>query len=157
MVGQFGLIAVGGIILGVAMGWITTQIQERLDDPMLELAMSLTTPFATYLLCEWLQVSGVLGIVVVGLYRSRWGHADLDPAYAELEARFDPVPKQSVPTLTLHGALDPVNLPVMSAGKEAYFTGPYVRRLIDGAGHFPQRERVADTTSAIVDWLRRHC
>ena len=90
-------------------------------------------------------------------YRSRWGHADLDPAYAELEARFDPVPKQSVPTLTLHGALDPVNLPVMSAGKEAYFTGPYVRRLIDGAGHFPQRERVADTTSAIVDWLRRHC
>jgi CPA1 family monovalent cation:H+ antiporter len=63
MVGQFGLIAVGGIMLGVAMGWITTQIQERLDDPMLELAMSLTTPFATYLLCEWLQVSGVLGIV----------------------------------------------------------------------------------------------
>ena len=40
------------------MGWITSQLQERLHDPMLELAMSLTTPFATYLLCEWLQVSG---------------------------------------------------------------------------------------------------
>ena len=79
MVGQFGLIAVGGIVLGIAMGWITTQIQERLDDPMLELAMSLTTPFATYLLCEWLQVSGVLGIVAVGLYRSRWGHVGISP------------------------------------------------------------------------------
>ena len=79
MVGQFGLIAVGGIMLGIAMGWITTQIQERLDDPMLELAMSLTTPFATYLLCEWLQVSGVLGIVAVGLYRSRWGHVGISP------------------------------------------------------------------------------
>ena len=52
LVGQFGLIAVGGIVLGVAMGWITSQLQERLHDPMLELAMSLTTPFAVYWLCE---------------------------------------------------------------------------------------------------------
>ena len=79
MVGQFGLIAIGGVLLGIAMGWITSQIQERLDDPMLELAMSLTTPFATYWLCEWLQVSGVLGIVAVGLYRSRWGHLGISP------------------------------------------------------------------------------
>jgi CPA1 family monovalent cation:H+ antiporter len=56
------------------MGWITSRSQERLGDPMLELAMSLTTPFATYWLCESLQVSGVLGVVAVGLYRSRWGH-----------------------------------------------------------------------------------
>ena len=41
---------------------------------MLELAMSLTTPFATYWLCESLLVSGVLGVVAVGLYRSRWAH-----------------------------------------------------------------------------------
>jgi pimeloyl-ACP methyl ester carboxylesterase len=27
-----------------------------------------------------------------------------------------------------------------SAGKEAWFTGPYQRVLIDGVGHFPQRE-----------------
>ena len=74
LVGQFRLIALGGIVLGIAMGWITTRLQERLHDPMLELAMSLTTPFATYWLCESLQVSGVLGVVAVGLYRSRWSH-----------------------------------------------------------------------------------
>ena len=74
LVGEFGLIAIGGIALGVAMGWITSRLQERLHDPMLELAMSLTTPFATYWLCESLQVSGVLGVVAVGLYRSRWAH-----------------------------------------------------------------------------------
>ncbi|HEY7377738.1 MAG TPA: Na+/H+ antiporter [Steroidobacteraceae bacterium] len=74
LIGQFGLIAVGGIVLGIAMGWITSRLQERLHDPMLELAMSLTTPFATYWLCEALQVSGVLGVVLVGLYRSRWAH-----------------------------------------------------------------------------------
>ena len=90
-------------------------------------------------------------------YRSRWGHAELDPAYAEIEARFNPVPKLRVPTLTLHGALDPVNLPQMSEGKEAYFTGPYERRLIDGAGHFPQRERTAEAVRQIVEWLPRYC
>ncbi|MGH8701049.1 MAG: cation:proton antiporter, partial [Burkholderiales bacterium] len=74
LVGEFGLIALGGLALGIAMGWITSRFQERLRDPMLELAMSLTTPFATYWLCESLQVSGVLGVVAVGLYRSRWGH-----------------------------------------------------------------------------------
>jgi monovalent cation/hydrogen antiporter len=74
LVGEFGLIALGGLALGIAMGWITSRFQERLRDLMLELAMSLTTPFATYWLCESLQVSGVLGVVAVGLYRSRWGH-----------------------------------------------------------------------------------
>lgn len=74
LIGEFGLIALGGLALGIAMGWITSRLQERLRDPMLELAMSLTTPFATYWLCESLQVSGVLGVVAVGLYRSRWGH-----------------------------------------------------------------------------------
>jgi CPA1 family monovalent cation:H+ antiporter len=74
LVGQFALIAVGGIVLGLAMGWITARLQERLHDTMLELALSLTTPFATYWICESLQVSGVLGIVTVGLYRARWAH-----------------------------------------------------------------------------------
>jgi Na+/H+ antiporter len=74
MVGQFGVIAAGGIVLGLAMGWITSRLQEYLHDPMLELALSLTTPFATYWLCESLEVSGVLGIVSVGLYRARWAH-----------------------------------------------------------------------------------
>jgi pimeloyl-ACP methyl ester carboxylesterase len=94
--------------------------------------------------------------VTLHSYRARWGNAPGDPRYAELEARFDPAPKQRVPTLTLHGALDPVNSPRMSEGKEAYFTGRYERRLIGGAGHFPQRERVADVKQEIVDWLAQY-
>ena len=89
-------------------------------------------------------------------YRVRWGHAEGDPRYAALESRFDPAPRQRVPTLTLHGALDPVNSPQMSEGKEAYFAGPYERRLVAEAGHFPQRECAADVAAQIVDWLRRH-
>jgi len=94
--------------------------------------------------------------VTLHSYRVRWGHASGDPHYAALEARFDPPPKQRVPTLTLHGAQDPVNSPQMSEGKESYFTGPYERRLIDGAGHFPQRECAPETAAQIVEWLATH-
>ena len=74
LVGDFGLIALGGLAIGIAMGFITSQLQQRLHDPMLELAMSLTTPFAVFWVCESLEVSGVLGVVAAGLYRSRWSH-----------------------------------------------------------------------------------
>ena len=74
LIGEFGLIALGGVAVGVAMGWITTRLQRHLRDPMLELATSLTTPFATYWLCDSLEVSAVLGFVAAGLYRSRWSH-----------------------------------------------------------------------------------
>ena len=89
-------------------------------------------------------------------YRVRWGHAEGDPRYAALESRFDPAPPQRVPTLTLHGALDPVNSPGMSEGKERYFEGPYARRLVSGAGHFPQRERAAEIAPQIVEWIALH-
>ena len=88
-------------------------------------------------------------------YRVRWGHASGDPRYAALEARFDPVPKQRVPTLTLHGAVDPVNAPALSEGKERFFEGPYERRLVAGAGHFPQRECASDVAQQIVEWIQR--
>ena len=94
--------------------------------------------------------------VTLHSYRVRWGHAAPDPRYGELEAQFDPAPRQRVPTLTLHGALDPVNSPQMSEGKEAYFDGPYERRLIEGAGHFPQRERPEEAAAQIIAWLQRH-
>ena len=78
LAGEFVLIAVGGLALGIAMGWITSQIQQRLHDPMLELAMSLTTPLRSIGCASRCEVSGVLGVVAAGLYRSRWSHhADL--------------------------------------------------------------------------------
>ncbi len=92
--------------------------------------------------------------VVVHSYRVRWNHAAPDPTYDDLERDFEPAPKLAVPTLTLHGARDPVNSPQLSEGKEAFFSGPYERRLIDGAGHFPQRERSAATIRHVLDWLR---
>jgi CPA1 family monovalent cation:H+ antiporter len=79
LAGQFAIIAVGGIVLGLVAGWLTTRVQEYLHDPMLEVTLSLTTPFLTYVVCEALHVSGVLGVVTVGLFRARWSHVRSSP------------------------------------------------------------------------------
>ena len=65
---QFVLIAVGGVLAGLVIGWLAEQFHRRVDDAPIEITASLLTPFAAYLLAEHLQVSGVLAVVTAGLY-----------------------------------------------------------------------------------------
>jgi pimeloyl-ACP methyl ester carboxylesterase len=91
--------------------------------------------------------------VVLHSYRHRWGHAPGDPHYAADDAALTPAPVLAVPTLVLHGALDPCNPPETSAGKERFFSGRYQRQLIDGVGHFPQREAPQAVADALITFL----
>jgi monovalent cation/hydrogen antiporter len=66
---QFVLVSVGGIALGLAAGWGLSYVHRWLDNPPLEITITLVTPFAVYLLGEEvLHVSGVLATVTTGLY-----------------------------------------------------------------------------------------
>ncbi|MBV9489345.1 MAG: Na+/H+ antiporter [Verrucomicrobia bacterium] len=65
---RFVLVALGGTAIGLAVGWLATQVQRHLDDPPVQITLSLLTPFAAYLPAERLQVSGVLAVVVCGLF-----------------------------------------------------------------------------------------
>ncbi|MQA93847.1 MAG: alpha/beta fold hydrolase [Streptosporangiales bacterium] len=58
-----------------------------------------------------------------------------------------------VPTLQLHGALDPVMLPRSARGSSRYVDAPYRWRLIEGAGHFPHEERPEFLTTELLGWL----
>jgi pimeloyl-ACP methyl ester carboxylesterase len=91
--------------------------------------------------------------VTLHAYRHRWGLAPGDPAYAAVEARLTPPPAIRVPTLVIHGLLDGCTCPETSAGKEALFTGPYQRLVLDGVGHFPQREAPGPVAEAIAAFL----
>jgi pimeloyl-ACP methyl ester carboxylesterase len=91
--------------------------------------------------------------VVLHSYRHRWGFAEGDPAYAADGAQLNPAPMLTVPTLVLHGAADDCNHPDTSSGKERFFNGRYERQVLDGVGHFPQRE----APQAVVDALLRFC
>jgi len=92
--------------------------------------------------------------VVLHSYRHRWGHAPGDPAYAADDAKLTPAPVLSVPTLVLHGKQDKVNLPESSDHKERFFSGSYERMLLDGVGHFPQRENPGAVSSRILHFVR---
>src|SRR6267154_2214457 len=66
-VGRFVLVALGGTGIGLAVGWLAAHIQRRLDDPPIQMTISLLTPFAAYIPAERLHVSGVLAVVAAGL------------------------------------------------------------------------------------------
>ena len=65
---RFVLVVIGGIAVGLAVGWLAASVQSRLDDPPVQTTLSLLTPYVTYLLAERLYVSGVLAVVVAGMF-----------------------------------------------------------------------------------------
>src|SRR5882724_11097981 len=65
---QFLFVAAGGIGVGLAVGWLATQVQKRLDDPPVQTMFSLLTPFVAYFSGERLHVSGILAVVIAGMY-----------------------------------------------------------------------------------------
>jgi len=69
--GQFLVVGIGGILVGLAVGWLAAQFHKRVDDAPIEITFSLLTPFAAYLSAEHLGVSGVLAVVTAGLYLGR--------------------------------------------------------------------------------------
>ncbi|TWE10373.1 alpha/beta fold hydrolase [Rudaeicoccus suwonensis] len=91
--------------------------------------------------------------VTLHSYRSRWGLAPFDPAYAELEDAVQRASAIAVPTLVLHGADDPCNAPTTSAGRDDLFSGGYRRVILPGAGHFPQRTAPEAVCRELVPFL----
>jgi len=53
-----------GLLVGVAMRWV----QSHLDDPPVQITISLLTPFIAYLTAEHLHASGVLATVAAGIF-----------------------------------------------------------------------------------------
>jgi monovalent cation/hydrogen antiporter len=65
---QFLFVAAGGIGVGLAIGWLATHVQKRLDDPPVQTMFSLLTPYVAYFTGEELHVSGILAVVIAGMY-----------------------------------------------------------------------------------------
>jgi CPA1 family monovalent cation:H+ antiporter len=61
-----------GLAMGLAGGLVVKWIGQRIiDDGPIEIALSIVTPYAVYLLAESLRASGVLAVVACGLYLNR--------------------------------------------------------------------------------------
>lgn len=65
--------AVGGIAIGVVMGWIFSQLIRFYDDYPLEIGFSMLLFFGSFFIAEHFHVSGVIAVVVSGLIFGSYG------------------------------------------------------------------------------------
>jgi len=72
-IGSFFLVVCGGILLGVAIGFIASRLTSVLDDHMLETTLTLVTAYGTYIVAERLHVSEVIAVVVAGIILGNYG------------------------------------------------------------------------------------
>jgi CPA1 family monovalent cation:H+ antiporter len=59
---------VGGAALGLAIAWLLVQVRQRMDQSLLQITVSLATPYLTYSAAQAIHLSGVLAAVTAGVY-----------------------------------------------------------------------------------------
>ena len=65
---RFVVSAAGGLIVGLVVGRVITWVRARLDDPPVEIVVTIVTGYLAYITAEELGVSGVIAVVTTGLY-----------------------------------------------------------------------------------------
>ena len=70
-VAVFAWLTIGGALVGLAIGLIVTWLERWVDDGPVEIALSLIVPYAAYLMGNAVKGSGVIAVVVCGLFISR--------------------------------------------------------------------------------------
>ncbi len=73
-------LVVGGVAVGLAVGWIVDQFESRINDSAIEITISILVPYATYLAADNLHTSGVLAVVSCGLFLRRRSSRMFSPA-----------------------------------------------------------------------------
>jgi CPA1 family monovalent cation:H+ antiporter len=125
--GEFGLILVGELIYGLAVGWLSLRLRQWSHEPRVEITLSLMTPFLAFWVPYHLGGSGVLATVACGLYVS-WNGPLLIP-----------------PATRLQGIFFWGLLVYLIEGLIFLATGLQVRTLMDNAAGFPLRELLVAT------------
>jgi CPA1 family monovalent cation:H+ antiporter len=77
---SFVVVSLGGIAVGLAIGWLTGLVLTRIEDSTLGIVWTLLVPVAAYLPAEAIGVSGVLSVVVAGIYAGRVAARSLNSA-----------------------------------------------------------------------------
>ena len=83
---RFLVAVLGGVAIGLAVGWAGTRLLRLTETPVIENTVLLILPFAAYLPADKLDASGVLAVVACGLYFGRYGSRSLT-AGARLQQR----------------------------------------------------------------------
>jgi len=76
---DFLRVALGGLAVGLALGWLVAQIITYIDDPLIEVTLTTVLAYGAYLAAEWFHVSGVLAVVAAGIINGNLGPRGMSP------------------------------------------------------------------------------
>jgi len=93
--------------------------------------------------------------VVIHSYRHRYGLADGDPRYADIQRRLAALPPITVPAITLDGDADGVVPATDGSASAAKFSGRRVHRVIPRAGHNLPQEAPEEFAVAVMELVKR--
>jgi len=70
---EFVVVVLGGVAVGIGLGYVFSKITERLDEPHIEITLTTVLAYGAYLAAASLHVSGVIATVVGGLMMGNVG------------------------------------------------------------------------------------
>jgi CPA1 family monovalent cation:H+ antiporter len=143
---EFSFLALGGVATGLAIGYGIGRLRDLIlrlqgSDPMIEITLSLMTPFAAYLAAERFGVSGVLSVVSAGLY-SGWR----DPVRMDAETRQTTFAVWTLVVFWLNGiafVLLGLQFPALYAAVHGHYSTPHLLGLTAGIAGTAMLARLA--------------
>jgi CPA1 family monovalent cation:H+ antiporter len=67
-VAEFAYTLTGGVLVGLGVSWLARRVQGMIDDPVTQVALTLTAVYGSYALATGLGTSGLMAVAVTGLY-----------------------------------------------------------------------------------------
>ncbi len=73
--GVLALEAGGGIAIGVASGYLVSRWVKFINEPLIETTITIVAAYGVYLLADTLHMSGILAVIIVGLFMASYGRS----------------------------------------------------------------------------------
>ena len=70
---QFAVLVGGGVVVGLLVGWIISMIIHRVNEPVIEIGLTVIAAYGSFVLADRLGASGVLATVAAGMMCGRHG------------------------------------------------------------------------------------
>jgi Na+/H+ antiporter len=97
-VGRLVFLTGGGILVGLAIGFVVAWFEKWVDDGPIEIVISILVPYTAYLVGDRAHVSGVIAVIACGMYMSR-----KSPEYTSPQVRLQTTAVWDALTFVLNG------------------------------------------------------
>jgi CPA1 family monovalent cation:H+ antiporter len=72
-IAEFFIVCIGGVAVGLAVGYLAYRVLASIDDPFIEIAITIILAYSSFLISEHFHVSGVIAVVAAGLVIGNYG------------------------------------------------------------------------------------